>query len=144
MKSWILVADSASARVYEALTPDAPLTLVEQHSHPQSRAHGRDLTTDRPGRGHPMAGASRHGMEPPTDPTAVEAERFAAEIAALLRDRRLAGDYDRVHLIAPPAFLGMLRQELDEATRAVVASESDKDLTRHDVTQIRAHLPDRL
>lgn len=144
MKSWILVADSASARLFEALTPEAPLAMVEQLSHPRSRSHARDLGTDRPGRGHAMAGDGRHGMEPPTDPTVVEAQRFAAELAALLRERRLAGAYERLHLIAPPAFLGLLRHELDDATRAAVASESDKDLSRHDLTQIRAHLPDRL
>lgn len=144
MKSWILVADAASARLFEALTPEAPLTLLEHLGHPRSRAQAQDLTTDRPGRGHGTAGAGRHGMEPPTDPTVVEAERFADEIATSLRDQRLAGAYDRLHLIAAPAFLGMLRHKLDDATRAMVASESHKDLTGHDVTQIRAHLPDRL
>lgn len=144
MSTWIVVADAASARVFEVATPIAPLTEVARMGHPSSRANARELVTDRPGRGHVPASSGRHGMTPPSDPTEVETERFAAELAGFLRQRRLAGAYDRLHLVAAPAFLGLLRKALDEGTRGQVVTELNKDLARVPSHELRSHLPERL
>jgi protein required for attachment to host cells len=141
---WVLVADSASARVLEAASPTALLHEVLQAGHPDSRDRGRDILSDRPGRGHGPVGSGRHGMEPPTDPLEVEAERFAAELAALLRSHRLDGTYQRLYLVAPPHFLGLLRKALDDDTRNLVIADIDKDLARLKAQEIRTHLPERL
>lgn len=141
---WILVADAASARVFEAATASATLHEVLQAGHPDSRDRGRDILSDRPGRGHGPAGSGRHGMEPTTDPLEVEAERFAAELAALLRTHRIGGAYQRLYLVAPPHFLGLLRKALDDDTRGLVVADLNKDLARLKAHEIRTHLPERL
>ena len=83
-------------------------------------------------------------MEPTTPAKDVESDRFAARIAALLDSGRVAGNYTRLILVAPPAFLGHLRDALSEQVRALVTNELGKDLVRFDVDAIREHLPERL
>jgi protein required for attachment to host cells len=44
-------------------------------------------------------------------------------------------------LIAPPKFLGTLRQKLDENLRNCISYEMDKELTNLTADEIRYHLP---
>jgi len=52
---------------------------------------------------------------------------FAAEIADKLSRGRLDRRFDDLVLIAAPRFLGVLRDELDAATAALVRGTLDKD-----------------
>ena len=53
---------------------------------------------------------------------------FARELAARLRQARVANTFERLVLVAPPKFLGLLRAQLDDPTSARVVGSLDKDL----------------
>jgi protein required for attachment to host cells len=143
-KLCVLVADSAVARIFTARGPDGPLNEVESLSHTASRLHERDLASDRPGRTFDSVGGGRHAKELEVSPKEEEAVRFAEQLAERMHAGRTAGEFDRLMVVAAPRFLGLLREKLDPATRALVGFELDKDLTRHIPEEIRSHLPGKL
>jgi len=142
--TWIIVADSGHCRCFEAATRTAPLTEVADLVMPTSRLREQDLVSDRPGRAFDRFGEGRHAMEPRTPAKEVEGRRFAAQIASTLDTARQDGRFDRLGIVAAPAFLGLLRQELSSPLQSLVVLELDKDLTRLGAEEIRSHLPERL
>ena len=142
--TWVVVADSAAARLFRALSPTGPLEEFEAYAHGEGRAHARDLVTDEPGRSFDSVGVGRHAMEPRVDPKEQEKAGFAKMIAERVRAARAKGECHRVFLVAPPEFLGHLRASLDGETRRLVQGEFGLNVVRLRPEQIRAKLPERL
>lgn len=140
-KIWVVVGDSSRARIFRT-DRAAPLAEVEDKLNPAARSASRELMSDRPGATSDRSGYALHGVGGERDPHAEETRRFAREIAERLRGARQAGEFERLYLAAPAAFLGELRQALDASTRATVVGETAKDLSRLKPAEIRAHLPD--
>jgi protein required for attachment to host cells len=86
------------------------------------------LRTDRPGRAFESVGAARHAVDFASDRRSVEANKFARRIARRLDIGRRRKEFDRIHLIAGPGFLGILRRALSPATTALVIQEAAKNL----------------
>jgi protein required for attachment to host cells len=141
---YIVVADHCSARFFTAAVPEAPLVEIEALVNPQLHQHEGGLVSDHAGslnssthRGGHTAGrdnTTRHQLS----------ERFASEVCKELSSARISGRCTRIHLIAEPGFLGLLRHEFDEPTRRLVASELPKDVVRNRPDEIRQLLPARL
>lgn len=139
-KIWVVVADRARGRIFLATTPKGPLTEIEDLVHPEARAHERDLTTDRPGRGpgsHRAMGTANKAHEH-------EATNFARELSARLEAGRVNSDFAKLVLVAAPDFLGLLRKCLNPNLEKLVAREITKNLTQLVAQEIRAHLPEYL
>jgi protein required for attachment to host cells len=130
MKALILVADAGKARLF-ASEGQEPWTLLEQREHPEVRSERGSLASDQPGRTQErMADGRRSSMEPPTPLKRIEAEKFAAQLAASVEAASARGEYDRVVIAAAPRFLGSLRQHLsDTLTRRHEVITIDKDLS---------------
>ena len=143
-KLWLIVADAGRAALYTADDPTGPLTEQRDFIGAGTRLRDQDLVTDRPGRTFDSGGEGRHALEPRTAPGEVETQRFAKWLAGTLHQARIEGRYERLGLVAPPAFLGLLRQYLPVDTARQVVLEVNKDLTRYDTAQVREHLPERL
>jgi protein required for attachment to host cells len=86
----------------------------------------------------------QHSLGPDEGLKEKEAGRFAHDLAHHLRAGREQGRFRRLYVVAPPHFLGVLRQHVDEHTLALVIESFDKDLVRHGAEDIRKHLPERL
>ncbi len=67
-------------------------------------------------------------------------QRFAAELAERLEAGRVAGTFQRLILVAPPHFLGLLRESLDAPTRAMVHTSLDKDYSQETVPELANQL----
>jgi protein required for attachment to host cells len=132
-ETWILVANASRARLFHAGARSKGWELVSEHEHPESRAAGHELLTDRPGSVKQSGGdVNRSSMDPRTDPKEVEAKKFAHQLGKLLAKGVDDGAYHRLVLVAPPHFLGLLRAELEEKVARRVASTFDKDY--HELT----------
>ncbi|MBK5929802.1 host attachment protein [Halochromatium salexigens] len=143
-KLWLIVADEGRAALYAADDPTAPLTEVHDFIGAENRLLDQELVTDKPGRAFDSGGKGRHALEPSTEPGEVEAQRFAKWLAETLDQARTEQRFEMLGLVAPPAFLGLLRKSLPDETARQVVLEIDKDLTRDDAEGVRAHLPERL
>jgi protein required for attachment to host cells len=143
--TWVVVADSAAARLFRAPSPTGPLEEFESYAHAEGRAHVRDLVTDQQGRQFESFGqGNRSGMEPRVDPKEHERIGFARMLADRVRNARSKGELARVILVAPPEFLGHLRSSLDGETKRLVESEFGMNVVRMKAADIRSRLPDKL
>lgn len=79
--------------------------------------------------------ASRGSMEEP-DYHQLEEDRFAAQVAGILKKGALQNDFDKLVIAAPPRTLGELRKNYHKEVEARLVGEIDKDLTGHPVPEI--------
>jgi len=144
MTTWVVTADSSRARILEAKNRNGALVEVEALVRPESRLHGQDLLSDGPGRAFDSGGQGRHAMGTKIDVKQQEAIRFAKEVSEVLSAGHNHGRFDKLYIVAAPAFLGLLRDSLHGPLQHLVAGEVDKNLASHGVEEIRGHLPDYL
>ncbi|MGH8224753.1 MAG: host attachment protein [Gammaproteobacteria bacterium] len=135
-KIWVMVGDNSRARMF-LTNRAAPLEEKEDHQPSVSQGREKERFTDR-------SGHIQHGAEGGRDPRVEAERRFVRTIAERLREARLSGEYERLFLVAPPDFLGELRQALDAQTREAVVGEMAKNLSDLRPEEIRAHLPELL
>jgi protein required for attachment to host cells len=127
--TWILVSDASRARLFRRERQGRAWQLLFEIEHPESRAKGRDLKSDRPGRfSLDHAKGFQLQMEP-VSPHEIEAERFAGTLVELLERGLDEHAFDRLMLVAPPHFLGLLRKRLGKEVSRRVTGWRDKDYT---------------
>jgi protein required for attachment to host cells len=137
--TWILVSNASAGKLLRNLGPNKGIELVREFAHPQSREKNGDLVSDRPGR-NPGAGNGHGSFVPATLPKEHEAEVFAIELARELEIGRVANQFSRLVLVAPPAFLGQLNQHLSHAVKGLVSDKLEKDYTRASDKELSQHL----
>ena len=141
LATWILVADSSRGRLYNVPEKGKPWTFVKEYTHPASRVSEGGLTTDQPGRTHGSASrGARSSMESKTSPKDVEFEHFAHELACVLHDGHGQQAYNRIVLVAPPHFLGLLRKTINHTVSKLIDVTVDKDYLHLSDNEIREHL----
>lgn len=125
-RTWILLCEASRARLF---SHDERGQFIElsAYAHPGSRVHGHDMVSDRPGRRSEAPG-HHGGLSPAAEPREVEAQRFAISLAAMLKHGLNSHAYDELVLAAPPRFLGLLRNALDDQVTARIAATFDKNL----------------
>jgi protein required for attachment to host cells len=149
MRVRIVVADQSEADFYVLEQRDTPPRFVQRLEDADAHLHNRDLKSDRPGRvfDHaPAAGGRRgavahHSTGGERNPRKVEAQRFARRIMETLDEERRHGRYDRLVIMAPPTFLGLLREEMPPAVHAMLSAEIAKDLVHEPPEALTAYLP---
>jgi protein required for attachment to host cells len=143
MRTWILLADAGSARLYESAGGLSGWTLVREFSHPESRHRPSELLSDKPGRVRQSTG-QRPAMEPPTPRKKVEVEKFARELASALEEGLNKNAFERLVLVTPPAFLGVLREHLAPRVEARVGEVIEKDYLHLDEQKLKERLGEHL
>lgn len=140
MTKWVVVADSVRCRLYEQELVNSEYCEKQDWIHPASRQRDRDIITDQPGSDGGAAGQGRHPMPPKTDPKTHEQEVFAREICEHLETGRKKGAYDSLVLVAPSAFLGMLRNTMGKELYKMVVTEINKDLTKLSPSEVQGYV----
>ena len=140
----VLIADAARARLF-ATRREAPWQLLQAFDHPSGAARAGDLVSDHPGRvQQSIRDGRRSAADPKTSPHEVQTEAFARSLADVL-DTAVAARHPRaVVLVAPPRFLGHLREVVSGPVRALVGASLDQDLTGVPDHELPARLADVL
>lgn len=138
-KSWILVCDGAKALLFQNAGDGLALNLkvaeVLHEPHPPTREMG----TDRPGRTYDAMDGSRSSVEG-TDRHQEAEATFLRGIATKLDDLVRSRDIKALIIAAPPKALGILRDAVTPAVRAVLSAEIPKDLVKLPTLEIERHL----
>ena len=137
--TWILVANASQAKLYSNNGPKKGLQLLKELKHPESREKASDLVSDRPGQMH-SPGPGHRASQPKTDPKTNEARNCAQELARELSHGRSSGQIERLILVAPPAFMGLLNEKLDGPTAHLVTDRFEKDYTKSAEKELAGHL----
>jgi protein required for attachment to host cells len=141
-KTWILVADSAHARIFEAEAVNAPLHEIRDFSNAEAHLKNVEIDSDRPGRG--AGGDAHHAMDTTSDSKEHEIESFARFIANELDHARTQNNFAQLIIVAAPSFLGQIREVISEPLSKMVSYELDKNLSKMESDEIRQHLPEIL
>jgi hypothetical protein len=134
--TWIVTGDAARARILQ-VTGRNRIEEIERFDNPQGRMHDRELSSD----GHPRfnghGGVGKPGSGTTGGPgndreemsrAEIEAGKFSKEIGRYLDQARIKNRYDRLYLVAPPRFLGMVRKELGKEVQKLVRDDLDEAL----------------
>lgn len=136
-KTWVLVADSEKARLFEYEHCSEPWAETACFVNPDA-PHGR--TFQRPPRVHESVGPARHAIEPHTGPKDKASARFASNLAATLRAGREEQRFQTLVIAAAPRFLGTLHRQLEKSLQQCVEREIRHNLTELDSDAIRNYL----
>lgn len=138
-QSVVLVADGRKMLFLRNEGDDVHPNLIVETAEEKPNPATRDQATDSAGQASSSQGAARSSVEP-TDFHQLEEDRFAAEVAELLKKRALANDFESLVIVAPPRTLGELRKHYHKEVSERLAGELDKDLTGHPVADIEKAL----
>jgi protein required for attachment to host cells len=139
---WIVVANGSRAGVYASGPLLGSFTVEHELENRDSRQPSRELVSD--DRGRRAGGPVRSGVETGASPHEREVERFARSVVEVLgaADAR----YERLIVVAPPRFLGLLRRLLPRAVDDRVVAAVAKDFTQvplHELpARVRAVIPE--
>lgn len=137
---WIVVVDGGQARVLAVAGDRRGLTVLREMTSVDVHRRTQDLVSDRPGRSFESASVTRHAIAPRQDAHEQARERFVGQIAQMLIEDYRARQFDELILIVAPGLSSVLRDALDEATRARVRETLVKDLTKVPPRDIHARL----
>ena len=136
--TWVLVADSSCAKIFKTDGRDI-FHEVADLVHFQSKMHEQEITSDLPG-SHAGKGGSRHSFEGQTGIKEYEATNFAREISEQLETGHNKSQFDKLLIVAPPTFLGVLRKTIKPNIAKLVTHEINKDLVKFSTSEIKSHL----
>ena len=140
-KIWVVVADEAKARIFSAEKPVDPIVEINVMSSSEASMLEQDLVSDKPGRGASSSGQGKHAVEEKSAHKEQYAIRFAKEVSDYLDENLHTKSFKKIHLVAAPRFLGLLRKELSQGVDEVISLQLDKDLTMMESEEIREHHP---
>jgi len=102
--------------------------------------HEGDLVSDRAGNDGGSIGQGRHVIDDKISAREHEKIEFARQLAERLDAGCNAGSFERLVLIAPPAFLGLLRDKLSKKVMDRVYKQIDKNLVQKPAEIVREHI----
>lgn len=143
--TWLLVADASKARIFsfvkaKFLQTDglSGLTVVDESIHNESRLKNADLVSDR-------AGDFNHSsFNQDTAPKHLEAAHYAELLMKNLSHHYQQQAFRDCILIAPPAFMGLLKQHMPQQLQKAIIDCIEKDYTRMQDKQLAAMLMEYL
>lgn len=142
--TWVIAADASRARIFEVLGQQQAVHEIETFVHRESREKDRDLRTDAPGRygsGPQMTG---HAETARSDASDHEALVFSREIGNYVEAARTQNRFEQLCLMAPPKFLGLLRQNLSKDAQRLVGREIPKDISWFDSADAERYVQEAL
>ena len=138
--TWILVAESSQAIIYEAHSRKGPVAMLDTLSHPEGRKHEGDFKSDRSGSDGGSPDLGRHVLDDKTSAKDFDRNEFAKELAKHLDKARTDGKFNSLILTAPPEFLGLLRSNLNKDVASMVVNTVNKNLIQESPDSFIAYL----
>jgi protein required for attachment to host cells len=132
---WVVVADESKAIFYTRKTRRGPMQEQFSLENEAARAKTGELLSDRGGRSFDSAGKGRHTMaKEKSGPKRHLAETFAKQIAERIAKASHVGNCIGYSLIAPPRFLGLLRDALGTTAAQEPLQTVSKEVVGKDTT----------
>jgi protein required for attachment to host cells len=134
--TFVVVADGQKMLFFRNEGDAEYLKLEMERREVQDNPADRDQKTSEPGRTFDASGGAGRSAYEETDFHQLGEDRFAAETAAILKERALRNEFESLIIVAPPRTLGELRKHYHKEVEKRLAGEIAKDLTGHPVPEI--------
>jgi protein required for attachment to host cells len=140
---WVLVCDAAKARVFEIRDGDPTWHAVELVLHEGSRSKASELVGG-PSGTRSSEGRSVHhnALAPASSPKEVEKDGFAHTLATTLDQAMRSARFRKWVLVAPPHFLGLMREKLTSELEKHLLTTVNKDFNDLAVHELSERLRD--
>jgi protein required for attachment to host cells len=142
---WVVVADRSRARVFQTDGNLDQLQEVQDLLNPEGRQDEADFRHD--AKGHYNGKSERqqgHTAEPHVTKEKHDEAMFSREVSRLLDQGCDTQRYDSLVMVAPPEFLGLLRQQLSKRVEQRITQELGMELANWSALQIRSYLKQHL
>ena len=140
IKTWILIANGATARIVEN---DGPGKGLYQPAGLIRHAPAATPFADQPGRSFQSEGQSRSKMDP-HQKAQTDSNGFAAELVDDLASNHGKGRFDRLIICATPAMLSQVKELMPNDLQPHVLAELPKDLTHIPTDKLAPHFENYL
>ena len=137
---WVLVANNSFAKIFEVKGHGKHIKEIQHLDNPVGRMKPGEILQDRPGRSFDRIGTARHALGTEVDVKTHEQRIFASKLSSILSEGKTSHAFDELAIVAPPQFLGELKQALNDQVRKLLSKEIDKDLPLHLSEQERLEL----
>jgi protein required for attachment to host cells len=140
--TWIMVADGASAKVFEHKGPGNGLHALPDLTFEQAHLKASDIISDRDRGTYSGSAARGHGQggyEPQTDPVDHREAQFVGGVAEMLDKKQREGAFDQLIIAADPTSLGNIRKKLSKQVQQALVAELPKDLTNVPTAKLGEH-----
>ncbi len=134
--TFVVVADGEKMLFFRNEGDAEYMKLEMERKEVQDNPADRDQKTSEPGRTFDASGGAGRSAYEETDFHQLGEDRFAAETAAILKERALRNEFQSLIIVAPPRTLGELRKHYHKEVEKRLAGEIAKDLTGHPVPEI--------
>lgn len=134
--TFVVVADGEKMLFFRNEGDAEFLKLEVERKEVQDNPPDREQKTSEAGRTFDASGGAGRSAYEETDFHQLAADRFAADTAAMLKERALRNEYESLIVVAPPRTLGELRKHYHKEVQKRLAGEIAKDLTGHPVPEI--------
>jgi len=140
-KQWVIVADRTRARIFETEGNLDKLNEVEDLLNPEDRFSDAEISRDARGRFCGKGNRQRsHTAQPLVTKVIHDEEKFSHQLASFLDSGYAAHRYESLVVIAPPAFLGILRKQFSDQVGKRIVKQFDSDISSYAPRQISAYL----
>ncbi len=143
IKTLVLLADDAMARLFENTGPGKGLTEIEDLA-AKTLAETKVRYADRPGRNNAAPGMGQHAFDTAEAEHDQAQEAFVHAILAEVEARFTEGGYDRFVMAAAPSTLGVLRAELPRKLAAALTVDVAKDFVKLKPAEVVERLGDHI
>jgi protein required for attachment to host cells len=137
---YIVVAESTRARIFDYEKGSQRFEEICDLVHPQGRLEEQESNSDKPGRQMRGDAKAHHCIAGSNSNREIESGVFAKEICSKLETDRCHNKFDKLILIAPPHFLGELRDKMTPYCSSRVSSSIGKNLLHCSKEEILSHL----
>jgi protein required for attachment to host cells len=135
MGLWVIIANNSFAEIYAVEKNGRDIHRIHEVDFPKGRQKSGELLSDRPGRGFEApknsggsSGFSRHAYGTQVDVHSHEQQVFALQLSEILQKGLTDHSFDSLAIIAPPSFLGELRNKLSHGVNKTITKEINKDI----------------
>jgi protein required for attachment to host cells len=136
--SWLVVADSEHARIYvNNYAAEKKINLFREYTDKDLHKKTSDLVIGEQG----DFSAGTHVES--SNPKFLHSNVFANALAKRLEHFRTDHAFQKLLLVAPPAFLGMLKEHLSKEMHKIAVTV-EKDYTHDNEEKLLKHLADHL
>lgn len=140
---WILIANTNDALIYEFKKKPEKPKLIKEIFHDENKLKTSQIVSDRQGH-YNTSHASRGAYSPKTDPTQVNLDNFARELAQILNDARVKQKFDEIFLIIPAQMEGTLFHHLDKNTKAFITKTIQKNIMHLSEHELENYIEDHV
>jgi protein required for attachment to host cells len=144
IRTWILIADGARARVVANSGPGRGIQSVEEFDFRIESQPTSELGTDKQGRTFSSAGPGNRALASTDDAHDRQERDFQRLVADFLHDQLQKDSYDRLIIASSPRSLGVLRGLLSKEVHDKIYAEVAKDLTQEKTEDLASHFADVL